>query len=141
MKKAIWILTLFVLVLASCTPSLDDAEARDVGSTPDGKRVIFYFEKGTNNKIGERSFYPNSQQCYTELRYKDSKRHGECYTFHDNGNKWSLNTYENGVLDGEYRAWYENGKIRIEGEYENGKETGEWIFYNENGTEASRVSR
>ena len=33
MKKAIWILTLFVVVFASCTPALDDADARDIKTT------------------------------------------------------------------------------------------------------------
>jgi antitoxin component YwqK of YwqJK toxin-antitoxin module len=72
------------------------------------------------------------------MRMKDTKRHGECYTFYQNGNKWSLNTYENGELNGDYKTWFENGKLYVEGEYENGKEVGEWIFYNEDGTEKER---
>jgi antitoxin component YwqK of YwqJK toxin-antitoxin module len=117
---------------------LDDAEAREIKTTPEGMRLVGYFEKGTDNKIGERAFYPNSQQCYIEMRMKDTKRHGECYTFYQNGNKWSLNTYENGVLEGDYKAWHENGKLYVEGEYENGKEVGEWIFFKEDGTEKER---
>ena len=138
MKKAFWILSICTLILTSCTPSLEDADARDIKTTSEGMRIVGYFEKGTDNKIGERAFYPNSQQCYIEMRMKDTKRHGECYTFYQNGNKWSLNTYENGVLEGDYKAWHENGKLYVEGEYENGKEVGEWIFYKEDGTEKER---
>ena len=50
------------MLLVACDP-LKSADEREIKITPEGFRIVGYFEKGTNNKIGERAFYPNTQQA------------------------------------------------------------------------------
>jgi len=133
MKKIFFLLLGVSMLLVACDP-LKSADEREIKVTPEGFRIVGYFEKGTNNKIGERAFYPNTQQAYIELRFDEQKKNGECYTYYENGNKWSLNTFDHDVLDGDYKTWYESGKIFIDGQYEDGKKSGTWKFYKEDGT-------
>ncbi|MBM3447824.1 MAG: hypothetical protein FJX90_01800 [Bacteroidetes bacterium] len=122
-----------LLLFTSCD-ELDSATPKEI-KTINGYKIVGYYEiDGTDSiKVGERTFYPNSEKVYLEFRIKDGKRHGECLSFFQNGTRQSLNTYKEGVLNGDYRVWHENGELQIEGQYENNKEVGEWVFYDKDG--------
>ncbi|MFM7618670.1 MAG: toxin-antitoxin system YwqK family antitoxin [Bacteroidota bacterium] len=121
------------LIFTSCD-ELDSATPKEI-KTINGYKIVGYYEiDGTDSvKVGERTFYPNSEKVYLEFRIKDGKRHGECLSFFQNGTRQSLNTYKEGMLNGDYRVWHENGELQIEGQYENNKEVGEWVFYDKDG--------
>ncbi|MFM7721920.1 MAG: toxin-antitoxin system YwqK family antitoxin [Bacteroidota bacterium] len=121
------------LLFTSCD-ELDSATPKEI-KTINGYKIVGYYEiDGTDSvKVGERTFYPNSEKVYLEFRIKDGKRHGECLSFFQNGTRQSLNTYKEGMLNGDYRVWHENGELQIEGQYENNKEVGEWVFYDKDG--------
>ena len=121
------------LFFTSCD-ELDSATPKEI-KTINGYKIVGYYEiDGTDSiKVGERTFYPNSEKVYLEFRIKDGKRHGECLSFFQNGTRQSLNTYKEGMLNGDYRVWHENGELQIEGQYENNKEVGEWVFYDKDG--------
>jgi antitoxin component YwqK of YwqJK toxin-antitoxin module len=133
MKQLVFFL-IGILLFSACD-DLDRAEEREI-KTINGYRIVGYYEMEGNDsvKIGERTFYPNSENVYLEFRIKDGKRNGECFSFFKNGQKQSLNTYENGLLNGEYKIWYQNGKLRVDGEYLNDKEVGSWTFFDSLGT-------
>lgn len=122
-----------LLLFTSCD-ELDSATPKEI-KTINGYKIVGYYEiDGTDSvKVGERTFYPNSEKVYLEFRIKDGKRHGECLSFFQNGTRQSLNTYKEGMLNGDYRVWHENGELQIEGQYENNKEVGEWVFYDKDG--------
>ncbi len=121
------------LLFTACD-ELDSATPKEI-KTINGYKIVGYYEvDGTDSvKVGERTFYPNSEKVYLEFRIKDGKRHGECMSFFQNGSRQSLNTYKDGMLNGDYRVWHENGELQIEGQYENNKEVGEWVFYDKDG--------
>ena len=121
------------ILFTSCD-ELDSATPKEI-KTINGYKIVGYYEiDGTDSiKVGERTFYPNSEKVYLEFRIKDGKRHGECLSFFQNGTRQSLNTYKEGMLNGDYRVWHENGELQIEGQYENNKEVGEWVFYDKDG--------
>jgi len=121
------------LFFTSCD-ELDSATPKEI-KTINGYKIVGYYEiDGKDSiKVGERTFYPNSEKVYLEFRIKDGKRHGECLSFFQNGTRQSLNTYKEGMLNGDYRVWHENGELQIEGQYENNKEVGEWVFYDKDG--------
>jgi antitoxin component YwqK of YwqJK toxin-antitoxin module len=121
------------LLFTACD-ELDSATPKEI-KTINGYKIVGYYEvDGTDSvKVGERTFYPNSEKVYLEFRIKDGKRHGECMSFFQNGSRQSLNTYKEGMLNGDYRVWHENGELQIEGQYENNKEVGEWVFYDKDG--------
>lgn len=93
---------------------------------------IVYTDPETGEKVGEKTFYENSQ-VHTDVLIKDNKRNGTCRSFYKDGKPFSLHTYELGVKNGPYQLWYENGQIRIDGFYKDNKPSGIWKTYHQDG--------
>lgn len=138
--KAKFTLLLVVVLLISC--SRNDSENPEgnneltkevVESFENGQaRSEKYYEEGSLRLVKQVLYYPNGQ-IQQEGEFKDGRRHGKWISYFENGNKWSLNSYDIGNLDGEYKTWYENGELNVEGYYTNGQPSGNWKYFDENG--------
>ncbi|MDZ4822821.1 MAG: hypothetical protein SH856_05135 [Flavobacteriales bacterium] len=93
--------------------------------------IVTYSEQDSS-KIAEKYLYEDGK-TKAEGEIKSEKRNGTWYSYYNNGNKWSMNTYIDGVLHGPYQTWHENGQLFQVGQLESGKPTGIWKFYNEKG--------
>ena len=62
-----------LLLFTSCD-ELDSATPKEI-KTINGYKIVGYYEiDGTDSvKVGERTFYPNSEKVYLEFRIKDDK--------------------------------------------------------------------
>jgi hypothetical protein len=70
--------------------------------------------------------------------FRFGKRHGTWTSFYPTGEVWTINQYDNGVLEGESKVYYPMGsskteKLNYEGSYKKGQRTGTWKFYDERG--------
>jgi uncharacterized protein len=65
---------------------------------------------------------------------------GDWTTYHDNGQKASVEVYMRGKLDGPYRNWYPSGQKQSEGEFVGGKRVGPWKYWNDDGTPNERMT-
>ncbi len=53
--------------------------------------------------------------------------------WYDNGQRASVDHYNDGVQNGEHTSWYSNGKISAQGMYRGGKREGVWHRWDPNG--------
>ena len=101
------------------------------------KVVAFYKvdENGqlTDEKYREVYYYDSSHYKYIEGNLDKSRRDGDWYAYHKNGNLCTEAHYVNGKEEGEYKVYHDNGYLYYIGKYENGKKVGEWKFYDEQG--------
>ncbi len=132
MKHRFCYLSLFILFLAACKPSV---VKEVVQSYPDGSpKIVRFFKEDDGNKIlvKEILYHPNHQK-YMEGEYKNNKRDGLWTSWYQNGNKWSEGRFKDGLDDGYRYIFHENGKKEIEGTYKDGKKVGVWKFYDDKG--------
>ncbi len=59
---------------------------------------------------------------------------GEVTWYFQNGTKFQIVHYKDGILNGHRKVYFENGKVNSEGEYKEGKKHGKWKEFYENGT-------
>jgi len=78
-------------------------------------------------------YHPNGK-IKTKGIIKNGKRTGIWVSYHLNGNVYSENKYEKGVLNGKTAAYYPNGNVQYMGLYINNKKDDSWFFYLEDGT-------
>ena len=101
------------------------------------KVVAFYKvdENGqlTDEKYREVYYYDSTHYKYIEGNLDKSRRDGDWYAYHKNGNLCTEAHYVNGKEEGEYKVYHDNGYLYYIGKYENGKKVGEWKFYDEQG--------
>jgi len=101
------------------------------------KVVAFYKldEKGqlTDEKYREVYYYDSTHYKYIEGDLDQSRRNGDWFAYHKNGNLCTEAHYENGKEEGEYKVYHDNGYLYYTGNYKNGLKEGEWKFYNEQG--------
>lgn len=79
------------------------------------------------------NYYANGQK-FTEYKYKDGSRSGECITFDPEGSKRSDWNYEHGVAEGLYSQYFPSGRIQYQAQYSNNVRGEIGIWYNEDGT-------
>ncbi len=85
----------------------------------------------SGNKIGESiEYFPEGGICLIE-NYEISL-HGKRTEFYPNGNKKTVELFENGRREGGYEEFYENGNKKIIGKYKLNLKSGEWREYFEN---------
>ncbi len=114
------------------------------------KEIVSTFSNG--NTMYEKYFrwVGNDEVLLKEIRYyatgtKESEteyntrgeRHGKVISWHDNGQKWLEEDYENGIKNGVFIEWYKSGKKSFKGNYKDGLPDGKWIFWDEDGEKIS----
>jgi len=101
------------------------------------KVVAFYKvdENGqlTDEKYREVYYYDSTHYKYIEGNLDQSRRDGDWFAYHKNGNLCTEAHYVNGKEEGEYKVYHDNGYLYYAGKYEKGKKVGEWKFYDEQG--------
>lgn len=101
-------------------------------------KVVCYYkvdENGqlTDEKYREVFYYDSTHYKYIEGNIEQSRRDGDWYAYHKNGNLCTEAHYVNGKEEGEYKVYHDNGYLYYAGTYKNGLKVGEWKFYNEQG--------
>mmetsp|Transcript_12817 Transcript_12817/g.14235 ORF Transcript_12817/g.14235 Transcript_12817/m.14235 type:complete len:219 (+) Transcript_12817:132-788(+) len=87
----------------------------------------FSWSLRSNHKLLSSTIPPGQRNKNILLRSENwvhGGRHGECRTWHRNGQMYVLSNYLNGRLDGLYKRWFDDGSIEIECNYVNGKKHG-----------------
>ena len=101
------------------------------------KVVAFYKvdENGqlTDEKYREVHYYDSTHYKYIEGNLDQSRRDGDWYAYHKNGNLCTEAHYVNGREEGEYKVYHDNGYLYYCGIFKNGLKEGEWKFYDEQG--------
>jgi len=146
MRTAFFSLCLSLILLACNQPgvkpevkgprpfSIAGAKQQVLKSFPDGGvKTAVYVDSVSSQKIAEVEFHPNGQPKI-DKRFVNDTLQGESWCYYDNGNPWSLNTFEGGLNHGVYKTWHENGQLYIQGQFEHGVKTGEWFTYYANGS-------
>ena len=102
-------------------------------------KVVAYYkvdENGqlTDEKYREVFYYDSTHYKYTEGNIVDqSKRDGDWFAYHKNGNLCTEAHYVNGKEEGQYKVYHDNGYLYYAGEYRQGLKIGVWKFYDEEG--------
>ncbi len=102
-------------------------------------KVVVYYkvdENGqlTDEKYREVFYYDSTHYKYTEGNLVDqTKRDGDWFAYHKNGNLCTEAHYENGKEEGLYKVYHDNGYLYYAGEFHQGMKVGEWKFYDEQG--------
>ena len=65
--------------------------------------------------------------------FKDGKREGSWFWYHDNGQLFGKGEYKDGKEEGPMVWYYENGQIFLKGRYKDGRREGPWVKYHYNG--------
>ena len=81
--------------------------------------------------------YPNGITQFQGF-YRFGLRHGQWFTFYDNGEKWSEMVYDKGKRQGQSNVYFPNGKLKVTGWYKNDLKDSLWFFYEETGKEIDR---
>ena len=126
-------LLVFVVVLASCGPRLQERTAE---TFPDGKakRIQFLAGEGDNSYVAKEVFYYQNGQKKLEGCYnKDGKKNGKWIYWREDGKLWSEGYFSDGKDDGLRKTWNENGQKHYQGKYDNGARVGTWKFWDESG--------
>ena len=101
------------------------------------KVVAFYKvdENGqlTDEKYREVYYYDSTHYKYIEGNLDQSRRDGDWFAYHKNGNLCTEAHYVNGKEEGEYKVYHDNGYLYYGGNYKNGKKVGVWKFYDGEG--------
>jgi len=120
MKKLL--IALMALTFFSCNQS-EKPDEKTIGEK-EIVDVVTYHENGVIEKKGLSI---------------DGKRHGTWESFYQNGYKWSLVNYRNGLKWGETMTFYPNGMMKWQGQYANDERVGLWIFYDTTGVILKKV--
>lgn len=102
-------------------------------------KVVAYYkvdENGvlTDEKYREVYYYDSTHYKYTEGNIvSQSKRDGDWFAYHKNGNLCTEAHYVNGKEEGMYKVYHDNGYLYYAGEYRQGLKEGLWKFYDEQG--------
>lgn len=102
-------------------------------------RVVCFYkvdENGqlTDEKYREVYYYDSTHYKYTEGNFvNQTKRDGDWFAYHKNGNLCTEAHYVDGLEEGIYKVYHDNGYLYYAGEYRHGVKIGEWKFYDETG--------
>lgn len=102
-------------------------------------KVVVYYkvdENGvlTDEKYREVFYYDSTHYKYTEGNIvNQTKRDGDWFAYHKNGNLCTEAHYVNGKEEGMYKVYHDNGYLYYAGEYRHGLKEGTWKFYDEQG--------
>lgn len=81
--------------------------------------------------------YPNGIIQFQGF-YRFGLRHGQWFSFYDNGEKWSETVYDKGKRHGQTNVYFPTGKLKVTGWYKNDLRDSLWFFYDETGKEIDR---
>ena len=88
----------------------------------------------TDEKYREVFYYDSTHYKYIEGNIvNQTKRDGDWFAYHSNGNLCTEAHYVNGKEEGEYKVYHDNGYLYFAGQYHQGLKTGEWKFYDAQG--------
>lgn len=132
MKLKILLLFLITFLCVGCNTKIVE---ETIESYPDGspKIVRCFKDDGKTRILFKETLYYSNHQKYMEGEYKNGKRDGKWISWFQNGNKWSVGYFTEGLDDGERTVYYEDGKKYFYGKYKDGKKIGIWKFWDEEG--------
>lgn len=87
------------------------------------------------NKFWVVDYYLSGSKQMEGLSLKEDAEvyDGVITWYHENGNKFQIVNYSDGILQGKRQVYFENGKLKNEATYTNGKMNGKWKELYENG--------
>ena len=91
-----------------------------------------------NNITGNLVYYKEGEKF--EENYKNGKKDGKYYSWHDNGKLNREWNYKDGNYDGKQYWWYKNEKLYKEENYKNGKRDGKEYWWWPNGNKESETN-
>ena len=88
----------------------------------------FYYANG--NIMADGSFLNgNGKKKNNTTKIPINGRTGNWTGWHENGVKWSELSFKNGKKHGVQKNWYDNGQKELQGEYEYGKPVRTWFWW------------
>ena len=88
----------------------------------------FYYANG--NIMADGSFLNgNGKKKNNITKIPINGRTGNWTGWHENGVKWSELSFKNGKKHGVQKNWYDNGQKELQGEYEYGKPVRTWFWW------------
>ena len=66
-------------------------------------------------------------------KFKEGKKDGKWFTYHENGQLDSKGNWKDGKKDGFWEGYYSSGQLMSKGNWKDGKKDGFWEGYHENG--------
>ncbi|MBO4655535.1 MAG: hypothetical protein J5644_08320 [Bacteroidales bacterium] len=117
--------------------TLPGAKVEEMYGDNQAKVVAYYKvdENGqlTDEKYREVYYYDSTHYKYIEGNLDQTRRDGDWFAYHKNGNLCTEAHYVNGKEEGMYKVYHDNGYLYYAGNYQNGKRNGLWKFYDEQG--------
>ncbi len=96
-----------------------------------GKEVIY---KTLDNKPLEGHYkIADRRGNYSDLHFKNGKKHGEVFEYDYKGRKLSHKKFKNGRANGLYQVFNQNGQIKIKGTFIDGIQNGKWEYFDDKG--------
>ena len=127
-KLHLLIFPLAVVLSFSCKQTIQKVIEEHPDGTP--KKIITY--KG-EKEIAEISYFLNGNTEIEGGYDANGERTGRWISWYENGKKWSICDYKNGLKHGENIVYYENGNKRYANFYMEGKPSGIWKYWDANG--------
>jgi antitoxin component YwqK of YwqJK toxin-antitoxin module len=128
MRSSTFILVCLLLLSCEQVTTEKITQTWDDGSP---RTIMVYNEDGS--ELIKQIVYYNNGNLNIEGEFNEGERHGTWTSYYVAGSLWTINNYENGVLEGEYLMYNENGTLRIQGFYSEGEESGHWDFHDDDG--------
>ena len=113
-----------ILLLTLLFPTFVIGETIDDLVERDGIHYKKFSDAPFTGKITEKA----------RVSFKNGKRHGPWFKYHENGQLRVKGNFKNGQAHGPFIAYHENGQLSGKGNAKNGKQDGPWAAYNEDGT-------
>jgi len=133
--KDILYISLLLLLICGCEKKDGlHTEYYSSGDQYDGNKYTEVTYKN-GKKHGLSTEWWKTGQKKWEGTYKDDSKHGKWTRWHDNGKKFEEENYKDGKENGLHTIWYENGQKKWEENYKDGKKDGLARTWYENGQE------
>lgn len=101
-------------------------------TTPHGL-FVFYMDVEDFNFRQKTNFKLKSVTRFVSQKgnFVNGLEEGKWYSFYPDGNTFSEQNFERGILQGEFKTYDKYGDLMIKGNYKDGERDGEWFFFKE----------
>jgi len=138
MRTQILLSVLFILFFISTSFSQKDTIWYNSSWKQADKKEASYYRSETSKKgdaywIVDNYLNGVKQMEGLSLDPVNDIYQGKIIWYFQNGNKFQVAHYQDGILNGHLKVYFENGKLKSETEYIEGKQDGKWKEHYENG--------
>jgi antitoxin component YwqK of YwqJK toxin-antitoxin module len=120
---------LCLALIISFTSCGVETEEKIVSSHSDGAPKVVHTIQVTDQAVVAQTNYYDNGGVEMTGGMADGKRHGTWESFFYNGQPWTVNNYDHGVLHGEYIMYNKGGSLKLRGHYTQGEESGHWEYF------------